>query len=85
MTIADLPLVFDPQPEGGFVVTCPLFPELVTEGETVREATVNANDALEAIIEAHQGLGRTLSFVPSGRPEGPRSTSPGRSPGFGKG
>ncbi|MGZ3390447.1 MAG: type II toxin-antitoxin system HicB family antitoxin, partial [Isosphaeraceae bacterium] len=30
-----LPLVFEPQPEGGFTVTSPLLPELVTEGETI--------------------------------------------------
>ena len=28
-----VPLVFEPQPEGGFTVTSPLVPELVTEGE----------------------------------------------------
>lgn len=60
MTVYKLPLVLDPQPEGGYVVTCPLLPELVTEGETVREAMDNANDALEALIEAYQALGRPL-------------------------
>ncbi len=55
-----LPLVLEPQPEGGYVVTCPLLPELITEGDTVEEAIYNANDALAAIIEAYEDLGKPL-------------------------
>jgi antitoxin HicB len=58
-----LPLVFEPQPEGGYTVTCPLLPELITEGETVTEALVNVEDALAAIIEAYQDLNRPLPPV----------------------
>jgi antitoxin HicB len=60
MVVYKLPLVLDPQPGGGYVVTCPLLPELITEGETVEEAIHHANDALEAIIEAYHDLGREL-------------------------
>ena len=28
-----IPLILEPQSEGGFTVTCPILPELVTEGE----------------------------------------------------
>ncbi len=52
MALYKLPLVLEPQPEGGYVVTCPLVSELLTEGDTVEEALHNANDALEAVIEA---------------------------------
>ncbi|OGO40230.1 MAG: hypothetical protein A2Z03_02410 [Chloroflexi bacterium RBG_16_56_8] len=55
-----LPLVLEPQPEGGYVVTCPLLPELITEGETVQEAIQNANDALAAIVDALKQLKRPL-------------------------
>ena len=48
-----LPLVLLPQPEGGFTVTSPVVPELVTEGETIDEAIANAKDALLAVIEAY--------------------------------
>lgn len=58
--IYKLPLVLEPQPEGGYVVTCPLLPELITEGETVQEALHNANDALAAIVEALKELKRPL-------------------------
>jgi antitoxin HicB len=54
------PLVLTPQPEGGFTVTSPLFPELVTEGDTADEALDNARDALAAVIETYQDLGREL-------------------------
>lgn len=59
-TLYKLPLVLDPQPEGGYTVTCPILPELITEGDTVREALDNANDALAAIIETYEDLGRTI-------------------------
>jgi antitoxin HicB len=55
-----LPLVFEPQPEGGFTVTSPLLPELVTEGDTFEDALENVRDALEAVIEIYQTLGRAL-------------------------
>ncbi len=55
-----LPLVFDPQPEGGFTVTCPLLPELVTEGDTFEDAMENVRDALQAVLEIYEDLGRPL-------------------------
>ena len=58
-----LPLVFEPQPEGGYTVTCPLLPELITEGDSIPEALANVQDALTAIIEAYEDLGRPLPPV----------------------
>lgn len=55
-----IPLVFSPQPEGGFTVTSPVLPELVTEGETVEDALANVRDAFAAVVEAYQDLGRPL-------------------------
>lgn len=55
-----LPLILEPQPEGGYTVTCPLLPELITEGDTVQEAMQNANDALTAIVEGLTNLGKPL-------------------------
>ena len=57
-----LPLLLSPQPEGGFVVTSPMVPELLTEGETVAEALDNVRDALAAVIELYEDLGQTLSL-----------------------
>ena len=61
--IYKLPLVLEPQPEGGYTVTCPLLPELITEGDTVQEALNNVADALAAILEAYEDLGRPLPPV----------------------
>src|SRR5687767_1098127 len=43
--------VFDPDPDGGFVVTCPALPGLVTWGGTIDEARAMARDAMEGYIE----------------------------------
>jgi len=56
----EIPLVLTPQPEGGYTVTSPLLPELVTEGDTVDDALANVRDALAAVIEAYEDLGRAL-------------------------
>jgi antitoxin HicB len=61
--IYKLPLVLDPQPEGGFTVTCPILPELITEGDTIEEALENVSDALAAVIEAYEDLHKPMPAV----------------------
>jgi antitoxin HicB len=55
-----VPLLFTPQPEGGYTVTSPVLPELLTEGDTLAEAHANVRDALEAVIELYTEQGRSL-------------------------
>ena len=55
-----VPLVMTPQPEGGYTVTSPLLPELITEGDSIRDATENVKDALAAVIELYEELRRSL-------------------------
>jgi len=62
-TTYKLPLVLAPQPEGGYTVTCPLLPELITECDTVQEAMANVSDALSALLEAYQRLKRPVPGV----------------------
>jgi antitoxin HicB len=45
-TIYKLPLVLEPQPEGGYTITCPLLPNLITEADTWEEILANVSDAL---------------------------------------
>lgn len=59
-----IPLLLSAQPEGGFTVTSPLLPELVTEGDTLDDALANARDALAAVVEAYETLGRRLPADP---------------------
>ena len=67
-----IPLVLAPQPEGGYTVTSPLLPELVTEGDTVEDALDNVRDGLAAVIELYEDLGRPLprntEIVDTGEP-----------------
>ena len=53
-----VPLVFSPQPEGGFTVTSPVLPEFLTEGDTLDEAYANVSDALAAVLELYAEQGR---------------------------
>ncbi len=44
--------VFEPAPEGGYTVTVPALPGLVTEGDTFEEATAMVQDAIRGYLEA---------------------------------
>lgn len=55
-----IPLILTPQPEGGFTVTSPVLPELITEGDSVSEALANVKDALAAVVELYQDQGRSM-------------------------
>ncbi len=58
-----IPLLLTPQAEGGYTVTSPLLPELVTEGDSMSEALDNVKDALAAVVEIYQDLGRRLPYT----------------------
>jgi len=62
-TVSDgkLVLVLSEAEEGGYVVTSPLDPELITEAETVSSAFANARDALKALRAARAKLWRRHS------------------------
>ena len=59
-TLYKILLVLAPQPEGGYTVTCPILPELITEGDTAQEALANVPDALAALLDAYRRLGRPI-------------------------
>lgn len=45
-------VLYEPAEEGGYVVTCPALPGLVTEGDTLEEARAMAEDAIRAYLES---------------------------------
>jgi antitoxin HicB len=45
-------VVLEPAEEGGYTVTCPILPGLVTEGDTLEEARVMAADAIRCYLES---------------------------------
>ncbi len=64
-------VVFEPDLEaGGYVVTCPALPGVVTEGDTLEEARAMAADAIRAYLESLQedGLPLPPSDVPTDEP-----------------
>lgn len=62
-TSQEVEVVFEPQPEGGFTVYSPDLPGMVTEGETMEEATANAQEAIALYVESMRERGHD---VPSG-------------------
>ena len=51
---------FRPEPEGGFTVTCPKLPPVVTYGETLEEAQANAREAIELCLEVMREDGQSI-------------------------
>ncbi len=47
--------------EGGYIVTSPLDPELITQAETIEEAFANARDVAKALKESRARLMRRLA------------------------
>ena len=58
--ILKIPLLLSPQTEGGFTVTSPILPELITEGDNLDEVLKNVREALEATLELYDDLGKAL-------------------------
>ena len=56
-------LTLEEAPEGGFIVTSPMDPELITEAEDVGGAFENARDALKALKQSRAKLFKRLSRV----------------------
>jgi antitoxin HicB len=55
-----LTVCLEPAPEGGYIVTVPALPEVITEGDTEEEALGSAKEAilcaLLARVDAHRPL-----------------------------
>lgn len=50
-------VVLTPQAEGGFTVSVPELPDVITEGETKEEALAMAKDAIEGYLESMRSHG----------------------------
>lgn len=51
MKILNYKVIMTPDETGGYVVTCPALPGLVTEGDTLEEAREMAADAIRGYLE----------------------------------
>ena len=61
--IYKIPLVLEPQLEGGYTITCALVPDLVTEADTLDQVQPHVADALGALIEIYEDLGRPMPVL----------------------
>ena len=58
-----IPLVLEPQKEGGWTITSPILPELITEIDDIKNLNEVVEDAVSAVVELYEDTGKKL---PSG-------------------
>jgi antitoxin HicB len=56
----EVEVVFEPQSEGGFTVYSPDLPGMVTQGDTMDEATANAEEAIALYVESMRERGKDV-------------------------
>jgi len=54
------PLILEPQKEGGWTVTSPLLPELITEVDDLENLHLVVSDAVSAVIELYKDMGKQI-------------------------
>ena len=60
MKVLNYKVILTPDETGGYVVTCPALPGLVTEGDTLEEAREMAADAIRGYLESLQKDGAPI-------------------------
>lgn len=53
----ELPIQIEPQKEGGFVVTCPIWTDCYAQGDTVDEAVLEITAVAQSLIELYKEEG----------------------------
>jgi antitoxin HicB len=53
-------VLLKPEPEGGYTVNVPALPGCITYGETLEEAKVNAQEAIELYVESLKEHGEDI-------------------------
>jgi len=53
-------LVLEPQKEGGWTVTSPVLPELITEVDDLKNLHNVVSDALQAVFELYDDMGKQI-------------------------
>lgn len=65
--------LFEPAEEGGYTVTVPALPGVVTEGDTLEEARAMVTDAVQCYLESLRKDGLPLPAGKGVGPEPPRA------------
>ena len=53
-------VILEPMEEGGFLVVVPALPEVVTGGDTEKEALEMAREAIELVLESRRERGEDI-------------------------
>ena len=66
-TVSDgkLVLILQEAEEGGYIVTSPLDPELITEADSIQEAFENARDAMRALTRSRKMVLKRIQLASS--------------------
>ena len=56
----DFKVILEPDPEGGYVVTCPALPGCHSQGEDAHEALAHIREAIELCLEDMAERGETV-------------------------
>jgi antitoxin HicB len=60
MKALNFTVVLTPDITGGYFVTCPALPGLITEGDTLEEARAMAKDAIQGYLESLKKSGEAI-------------------------
>ncbi len=55
-----MPLILEPQKEGGWTVTSPLLPELITEVDDLKDLHAVVSDALSTVIDLYKDMDKQI-------------------------
>ncbi len=58
-------LILQEAEEGGYIVSSPLDPELITEADSIQEAFENARDAMKALIRSRRKVLKRIQVASS--------------------
>ncbi len=49
----EYPVLLKKEPSGGYIVTCRDLPQLITQGESIEDALLEASDAMDEVFAAY--------------------------------
>jgi len=60
MSVYDFKVILEPDPDGGYVISCPSLPGCYSQGDSVDEALANIREAIELVVEDLKARGEEI-------------------------
>lgn len=60
MSVYDFKVILEPDPGGGYVISCPSLPGCYSQGDSVDEALANIREAIELVVEDLKARGEEI-------------------------